>query len=118
MAVKKVAKDVMQRDMVKLSYTDYNGRTAMVVQYSPGYSVEKLRENRQSEEPIYVAFESEQPQELSAVLNELRQYRTNTRTRTDELSNEVQELADRLDNLLERVAALERGKKQKWWGRK
>jgi len=109
----KATKDVMQRDMVKLSYTDYNGRTAMVVQYTAGFSPEKLRDNRQSEEPIYVALEHGQPEELANVLQELRQYRTQTKLIADNINNNIGTLQDSVYELSNRVTSLEA--KKKWY---
>lgn len=114
----KPTKDQMQRDMVKLSYSDINGRTAMVVQYKAGFAAEKLRDNHQSEEPIYVAFEGQQPEELNVVLEELRRYRTNTKHDYEALGYRLETLSGYLDSLLDRVADLERKRKLWRWGRK
>jgi hypothetical protein len=114
MANKQEFKDVMERKATRLWYVDAVGRTAGIVQYEAGYSPGKLRENRQSEEPIYVAFEGQQPQELSEVLDELRRYRANTVTKTDELVKEIEGINNRLDYHSEELTELLKPTK-KWW---
>ena len=114
--MKKPLKDEMQRDAMKLSYTNYNGRTAMGVQYKAGYSVEKLRDNLQSEEPIYVAFEGEKPEELSAILEELRQFRNYRQVGIEKLQDSIDSQLNMITVANDRITELE--SKKKWWKRK
>jgi hypothetical protein len=132
MAKEEKMTDILERDVVKLWYTDFSGKTYMVYQYVNS-AIDPLRGADPEKIPIYVNMEGYEGMELGHLLDDYnmmkKRYNSLLTEEHDKLKREMIDTkesfdiqASRMDKQLEEMNEvlsdiLTREPKKHWWNR-